>query len=145
MDHPADTRPDDRRYPSPPRAVGDSRVAAERTPAGEGGQYRLTVVTRAGAGLGFRLAGVLVEELAEANAAERIAALLEEPNLGVLAVEDNLLRHVPEAVIERPGRSGVPVLLPFTLPKRWGEGSGGEAYVAALVRRAIGYHIKIQA
>ena len=107
-------------------------------------QYRLTVVTRPGTGLGFRLAGVPVEEVAEASAAERIAALLEEPDLGVLAVEDDLLRHVPEAVLERPGRGGVPVLLPFTLPKQWGEGSGGEAYVAALIRRAIGYHIKIQ-
>lgn len=107
-------------------------------------QYRLTVVTRPGAGLGFRLAGVPVEEVAEARAAERIAALLEEPDLGVLAVEDDLLRHVPEAVLDRPGRGGVPVLLPFTLPKQWGEGSGGEAYVAALIRRAIGYHIKIQ-
>jgi len=107
-------------------------------------QYRLTVVTRPGAGLGFRLAGVPVEEVAEASAAERIAALLEEPDLGVLAVEDDLLRHVPEAVLERPGRDGVPILLPFTLPKQWEEGSGGEAYVAALIRRAIGYHIKIQ-
>lgn len=110
----------------------------------EGGQYRLMVVTRPGAGLGFRLAGVPVEEVAEASVAERVAALLEQPDLGVLAVEEDLLRQVPEAVLARAGRDGVPVLLPFTLPSRMGEGSGGEAYVVALIRRAIGYHIKIQ-
>jgi V/A-type H+-transporting ATPase subunit F len=110
----------------------------------EAGQYRLMVVTRPGAGLGFRLAGVPVQEVAEAGVAERIAALLEQPDLGVLAVEDDLLRHVPEGVLTRASRGGVPVLLPFTLLSRWGEGGGGEAYVAALIRRAIGYHIKIQ-
>ena len=126
-------------------AAGGSRVAAEGASTDQGGQYRLTVVTRPGAGVGFRLAGVPVEEVAEASAAQRIAALLEEPDLGVLAVEEDLLRHVPQAVLDRPRRDGVPVLLPFTLPKQWGERSGGEAYVAALIRRAIGYHIRIQA
>ena len=116
----------------------------DRASAKTGGEYRLKVITRPGAGLGFRLAGVPVEEMAEADASERIAALLEEPGLGILAIDDDLLRHVPEAVLEPAGRSGVPVVLPFTLPRRWEEGGGGEAYVAALIRRAIGYHIKIQ-
>ena len=109
------------------------------------GQYRLTVVTRPGAGLGFRLAGVAVEEVSESSVAERIAALLEEPDLGVLAVEDDLLRRVPETVFARAVREGAPVLLPFTLPRRLGEGSAGEEYVVTLIRRAIGYHIKIHA
>jgi hypothetical protein len=38
----------------------------------------------------------------------------------------------------------VPIVLPFTLPARWEEGAGGAEYVAALIRRAIGYHIKLQ-
>jgi V/A-type H+-transporting ATPase subunit F len=111
----------------------------------EGHQYRLKVVTQPGAGLGFRLAGVLVEEVPEASAVERIATLLGEPDLGVLAVEDELLRQVPEAVLVRAARDGVPIVLPFTLPRRLMKGGGGEAYVSALIRRAIGYHIKIQA
>lgn len=123
MDRPADVRRHDKRS----------------------GRYRLTIVTRPGAGLGFRLAGVRVEEVAEAHAAERVAALLKEPDQGILAVEDDLLRHVAAALLERAAQDGVPVVLSFTLSRRWEEGGGGEAYVAALIRRAIGYHIKIDA
>lgn len=116
----------------------------DRASAKAEGEYRLKVVTRPGAGLGFRLAGVPVEEMGEAAGAERIAALLEEPGLGILAIDEDLLRQVPPTTLERASRDGVPIVLPFTLPIRWEEGGGGEAYVAALIRRAIGYHIKIQ-
>jgi len=107
-------------------------------------QYRMKVVTRPGAGLGFRLAGVSVEEMAEDRAADRLAALVEEPGLGLLAIDDVLVPQVPQAALERAAREGVPIVLPFTLPVRWEEGVGGEEYVAALIRRAIGYHIKLQ-
>lgn len=107
-------------------------------------QYRMKVVTRPGAGLGFRLAGVPVEEVAEDGAAERLAAIVEEPGLGLLAVDDALVPHMPQTVLERVTRNGVPIVLPVTLPGRWEGGVGGEDYVAALIRRAIGYHIKLQ-
>jgi V/A-type H+-transporting ATPase subunit F len=106
-------------------------------------QYRFKVVTSPGAELGFRLAGVPVEAVDEKIAAERISALLAEPDLGVLAVEEELLRRTPERLLAKVARKGMPVVLPFTFPKHWGEGGGGETYVAELVRRAIGYHIKI--
>ena len=51
---------------------------------------------------------------------------------------------MPEPLLERVGREGVPVLLPFALPRRWEEAGRGEEYVATLIRRAIGYHVKIQ-
>jgi V/A-type H+/Na+-transporting ATPase subunit F len=114
----------------------------ERTNAG---QYRLKVVTSRGAALGFRLAGVSVEEVDEEIAAERIAALLAESDLGVLAVEQDLLRLAPERLLAKVARKGVPVVLPFTFPRHWGEGGSAQTYVAELVRRAIGYHIKIHA
>lgn len=108
------------------------------------GRYWFKVVTRPGEGLGFRLAGVAVEEVEEGEAAERFTALLADPSLGVLAVEEDVLGRVPEPLLERIGREGFPVLLPFSLPRRWGEAGRGEEYVAALIRRAIGYHVKIQ-
>jgi V/A-type H+-transporting ATPase subunit F len=107
-------------------------------------RYRMKVVTRPGAGLGFRLAGVPVEEVADAGASDRLAALIEEPGLGLLAIDDVFVDRVPQVVLERVGRQGVPMVLPFTLPARWEDGMAGEAYVAALIRRAIGYHIKLQ-
>ena len=107
-------------------------------------RYWFKVVTSPGEGLGFRLAGVPVEEVEEGTAAERLRAILDDRGLGVLAVEDDLLKQVPTHLLDRVGREGVPVLLPFTLPRRWAEAGRGQEYVATLIRRAIGYHVKIQ-
>ncbi len=107
-------------------------------------RYWFRVLTRPGEGLGFRLAGVPVEEIAEGEIAERFKTILADPGLGVVAVEEDLFTRVPEALRERAGRAGIPILLPFALPRRWEEAGQGERYVAALIRRAIGYHVKIQ-
>ena len=107
-------------------------------------RYWFKVITRRGDGLGFRLAGAPVEELAEGEEAQRFKAIAADDGLGVLAVEDELMRRLPEALLERIGRAGVPVLLPFALPRRWAEAARGGEYVATLMRRAIGYHVKIQ-
>lgn len=101
------------------------------------------VAVRPGDGLGFRLAGAEIEEVAAGEEAARFRALLAEPRLGVLAVESQLLAAVPEALVRRAAARGLPVLLPFALPRRYAEPGRGEAYVAALIRRAIGYHIKL--
>jgi V/A-type H+-transporting ATPase subunit F len=107
-------------------------------------RYGFKVVTRPGRGLGFRLAGAQVEEVAPGEVAERCRALLADRGLGVVAMDEELLGELPESVLERTGREGIPVLLPFAFPARWAEGGRGEEYVAALIRRAIGYHVKIR-
>jgi V/A-type H+-transporting ATPase subunit F len=112
-------------------------AARERRPTG------FKVVTRPGDGLGFRLAGADVEEVAPGEEAARFRSFLAEPQLGVLAVEGEVLAAVPEPLVRRAAARGLPVLLPFALPRRFAEPGRGQAYVAGLIRRAIGYHIKL--
>jgi vacuolar-type H+-ATPase subunit F/Vma7 len=107
-------------------------------------RYWFRVATRPGDGLGFRLAGAAVEEIDQGQAAERFRTLLADPSLGVLAVEQTLLEQVPQPLLEKIGREGLPVLLPFAFPRRSKEAGGGERYAATLIRRAIGYHVMIQ-
>ncbi|HUL58654.1 MAG TPA: V-type ATP synthase subunit F [Anaeromyxobacteraceae bacterium] len=104
---------------------------------------RLAVVVRPGEGLGFRLAGVRVEEVARGGEAAAFRALLAEPELGVAAVEEEVLAAAPERLLRRARERGLPVVLPFALPRRWGEEGRGRAYVAALIRRAVGYGVKL--
>ena len=54
-----------------------------------------------------------------------------------------LLAHVPARVLRRAQQRGVPVLLPFALPRRYGDAGRGREYVAALIRRAIGYAVRL--
>ncbi len=69
--------------------------------------------------------------------------LLSDPHSGVLAVEEELLRAAPDRLLRRARERGLPVILPFALPRTVGEEGRGRAYVAALIRRAIGYGVKL--
>lgn len=102
----------------------------------------LRLVVRPGDGQGFRLAGVAVAEVAPGEETGALRALLADPHAGVIAVEEEVWRALPEAAV-RPRPGGLPVLLPFALPRRWGEEGRGRAWVAALIRRAVGYHVRL--
>jgi V/A-type H+/Na+-transporting ATPase subunit F len=104
----------------------------------------LVVVTRPGEGLGFRLAGARVEEIAPGDEAARLPPLLAAPDAGVVAVEEAVLAGVPEALLERAARKGTPIVFPFALPRRLAEPGRAETYVGLLIRRAIGYHVRLK-
>ncbi len=103
----------------------------------------LRVVTRPEDGTGFRLAGVPVDEVAPGEERSRFRELVESPAVAVLAVETGVLSAVPERELRRVAARAQPVVLPFTLPRPT-EPGGGRAYVLALIRRAIGYHVKLE-
>ena len=103
---------------------------------------RLAVLVRPGDALGFQLAGAPVATAGDGDEVAALRALLADPALGVLVVEEEVLARVPARLLQRVRARGLPVLLPFTLPRRAGEGKGRD-YVAALIRRAIGYAVKL--
>jgi V/A-type H+-transporting ATPase subunit F len=116
----------------------------DRTAAAMGSRsLGLAVAVRPGDGLGFRLAGAPVAEVPPGGEAAAFRKLLSDPHTGVLAVEEELLAAVPPRALRKARESGLPVLLPFALPRRWGEEGRGRAYVAALIRRAVGYAVKL--
>lgn len=117
--------------------------AAGRTGAEGQGALRLVVAVRPADALGFRLAGVTVEAVAPGEELAAFRRLLADPQLGVVAVEEELRRAIPGRLLARARQRGVPVVLPFALPRRLGEEGPGRAYVAAIIRRAVGYGVKL--
>ena len=103
----------------------------------------LVVVTRPGDGLGFRLAGVQVEEVAPGEEEATLRALRRRHRVGVLAVEETVLRAAEPKTARRRRNGSLPVVLAFALPRRWAEPGHGRDLVAAIVRRAVGYHVKL--
>mgnify|MGYP006271064433 FL=1 len=85
-----------------------------------------------------------MEEVPPGLESQRLRTLLSDPATAVLAVETAVLSEVPEPLLRRAAERGLPVLLPFTLPRRLSEAAASRAYVAALIRRAIGYHVKLE-
>jgi V/A-type H+-transporting ATPase subunit F len=123
--------------------VASAGASAAVRPGGEAGSLSLAIAVRPGDGLGFRLAGATVEEVPRGGEPAAFRRLLSDPHAGVLAVEEELLRAAPDRLLRRARERGLPVILPFALPRTVGEEGRGRAYVAALIRRAIGYGVKL--
>jgi vacuolar-type H+-ATPase subunit F/Vma7 len=94
---------------------------------------------------GFRLAGLLVDEVADRNdAGERLLFAAAQPHTGILLVEQALLDAVPEQTRHEVERRAVPILVPVPAPAWLGGPSGAEDYILELLRRAIGYRVRLQ-
>lgn len=127
-----------------PTAPSTSPTAAPPA-AQHPGPLRAAVAVRPGDALGFRLAGADVRVVAPGDEAGAFRALLADPRLGVLCAEEALLAAAPPRLLARARARGLPVILPFALPRRWGEPGRGQAWVAALIRRAVGYGVRLGA
>jgi len=92
---------------------------------------------------GFELAGLRVDTAADGTAARaRIAALADDPAIGVVLVEDRLLRALPADFAQRLERQPRPLVAPFPSP-RFAEPEAAEEAVLEILRRAIGYRVRL--
>jgi vacuolar-type H+-ATPase subunit F/Vma7 len=106
--------------------------------------HALRVVCRPACCDGFALAGVRsvpATDVAETSAA--VARLLEQPEIGVLLIEDGLYRALPETLREGLERRPLPVVVPFPGPRSAPRVSV-ESELVELLRRAIGYRVRIR-
>lgn len=107
--------------------------------------YTVRVLASAASAAGFRLAGLAVDEIAKSeDAGSRLQILAALPHTGILLVEQALLDAVPETVRRDIERRAVPILVPIPAPAWAGAPSGAEDYILELLRRAIGYRVRLQ-
>ncbi len=106
---------------------------------------RLVVIADPEAALGFQLAGVEVIHADDFDSGRaHLLELLEDVNVGLVAVSAPLFEQLDEATRRRVETSYKPVVV--SLP------AGGAVmgfatrreYLAALIRRAIGFHITFE-
>lgn len=94
---------------------------------------------------GFRLAGV---EVREANSPEEmrrgVEAVLADREAGIVVLDEALFRRLPERLGKKLEESAAPIFIPIPTIRLWREAIKPEEYVARLIRRAIGYQIKIR-
>ncbi|HEY4708271.1 MAG TPA: V-type ATP synthase subunit F [Thermodesulfobacteriota bacterium] len=103
------------------------------------------VITGPGASLGFRCAGVETLEVEEsADVSGLLLGIQAGGKYGLVAMEEGLLAKVSELTMKRLRKKGLPVIIPINIPAKWGEAEAGESPVVRLIRRAIGYQIKIK-
>lgn len=107
-------------------------------------ERRLVVITTPPSSAGFALAGVPVFPEADGpSAARRIELLISESEVGVVMIEERLHRDLPEDLTRRLRRRALPVIVPMPGPD-WASESTAHEYIVDILRRAIGYRVKLQ-
>ena|SRR3990172_11457041 len=95
--------------------------------------------------LGFKLAGVEARIADTMEEMERgVKAVLSDREVRVVILDEALFRQLPERLGKKLEESTAPIFMPIPAVKLWRGAVRPEEYVARLIRRAIGYQIKIR-
>ena len=106
-------------------------------------ELSVRVVCRPEIAPGFELAGLRVDAAVDgASARARLAALADDPGVGIVLVEERLLRALPADMAQRLERQPRPLVAPFPSPS-FGAPEAAEAAVLEILRRAIGYRVRL--
>lgn len=107
--------------------------------------WRVRVLASTATASGYRLAGLTTDEVANRSAAgDRLAAAAADADVGIILVEQALLDAVPPAVRRAVDRRPLPILVPIPAANWTHAPSEGESYIIELLRRAIGYRVRLQ-
>lgn len=106
---------------------------------------RLVAITDPDTALGFRLAGIEAVEVANAeDAAERLLAALKAREPGVVIYNEEYQAALPEKSRDMLDESITPVFFTIPVARAGMTGEAREVYLARLLRRAIGYQLKLK-
>lgn len=105
---------------------------------------RLVVIASPGLSAGFALAGVPVFEASSGvDAAQRIDTLADSQNVGVIIIDEPLYRDIPDDTRRVLEGAALPVVIPVPGPD-WTTESSAHEYIVEILRRAIGYRVRLQ-
>jgi vacuolar-type H+-ATPase subunit F/Vma7 len=105
---------------------------------------RIMVLCRPAVAAGFRLAGfdpLMAEN--PADGARHLAALLDEPEAGVVLVQEDFYAALPSAAHRGLARRSLPLVVPFPAPRLLPVAESPDAFIAELLRQAIGYRVRL--
>lgn len=95
--------------------------------------------------LGFKLAGVEVRKADTLEEMKRgVQAAMTDREVRIVILDEALFRQLPERLEKKLEESTAPIFVPIPTIKLWRGAARPEEYVARLIRRAIGYQIKIR-
>ena len=92
---------------------------------------------------GFELASLRPRVTTPDGAETALEEMSDESNTGVILVQSDLYDAAAGTTLRRLERQALPVLLPFPGP-RWKVRPSPEEYVVELLRRAIGYRVRLR-
>jgi V/A-type H+-transporting ATPase subunit F len=107
--------------------------------------YRLIVLTDPDNADGFRLAGVRVVVVDSPDQVrEKLNNLLDDEDSGIIAVNEQLMAGVDERTQKKIDSIYRPLVISLPIKERLLMGEDHRAYLARLIRRAIGFDITLR-
>jgi len=92
---------------------------------------------------GLELAGLRADTAVDAATTRaRLAALADDHEVGIVLIDERLLRELPAELVQRLERQPRPLLAPFPGP-RFDRPEAAEEAVLEILRRAIGYRVRL--
>jgi V/A-type H+-transporting ATPase subunit F len=95
--------------------------------------------------IGFRLAGIEARTAdTPGELAERVGALFADAEARIVLLDEAMARRLPEPLQRRIEAHEAPVFVPVPVLRGRRGAASPEEYIARLMRRAIGYQIRIR-
>jgi vacuolar-type H+-ATPase subunit F/Vma7 len=106
---------------------------------------RVVVLCRPPSAAGFALAGLQPVAVQNGNeATRRLAELLADAGLAILLVESGLYDAFDDEARHLISSRALPLVIPFPGPEWTEHATAADAYVVELLRRAIGYQVRLR-
>lgn len=106
---------------------------------------KIRVVTGPDTAAGFRLSGVEVDVVrGPEEATKRLHLRLADENCGLLIVDERLMEQAGEPLRRRLEKAGLPIVVPVPIDMTWREEGRSMDYLLRLIRRSIGFHMRIR-
>lgn len=102
---------------------------------------RIVVLTPADADNGFACCGAVQHAVPPGGATEALEHALDEAGSGVVILDERLVEEVGELLLHSCERRWPGVLVVLPAP---GVSGSGEDYAMRLIRRAVGYQVKVR-
>jgi V/A-type H+/Na+-transporting ATPase subunit F len=107
--------------------------------------YNLIVLTDPDNAGGFRLAGVdvvVAESITDARA--KLASMLDDDETGIIAINERLTEAIDERMAKKIESIYRPIVVSLPIREKLEVASDHQAYLARLIRRAIGFDITLR-
>lgn len=107
--------------------------------------YNLVVLTDPDNAGGFRLAGVdVVVAATVAEARSLLASMLDDDETGIIAINERLTEAIDDRLAKKIESIYRPIVVSLPIREKLEVASDHQAYLARLIRRAIGFDITLR-
>jgi V/A-type H+-transporting ATPase subunit F len=107
--------------------------------------YKVIVITNSESTFGFQLAGVDVFKANEPSEARKLLIdFINDDQSGIIAIDEDLMEAIDDRLKNKIDKLYRPIVVPIPSKKKIDVGAERAAYVQSLIRRAVGFDIKLK-